>query len=719
MKRLVYILLIAFFVSDLLAAFPSIPGITGSKEVSTSSEEQKMLDDLLNILKDPKKVKILIDKIEQKQTPKELVPLKTELPKNRIRDKIDKIDTLIINSYENIINAIQDLQVYENIYSSYYELQNEILTLNYYNLLIATAYIFAVIMLVILIEKIISRYSIREHKKVDYLSLYRSNPYVFKNQLFMLLNSFKIFAPTLLPIIIFLILGKFFFRGNLHKDMISLLVILLLIRSLAIFLDVLFHNVKKRTLMKLRYWIKFYLYGWFVFFLLYYIFISGNNRVLLQINLFIFLTLSVFGFFRIRKLTKKVIRKSKDRSNKHYILFLLKLRQHSVTFFHIALTLYVISSVFLDSSITRNLIVRIIFALICLLVIYLIRTYILYVSKKYIKNKIDNQLYLLSISNVSLFNVEKFINFSIFWRFFKALYYIVFALLYMAVLDFIIGVNLIDIVLIMTSWSWLDIFFSISIGFSILFFATFLIVFFVQRKLMEMFHKQEYVRIRKILTLYTICQKPYKIFFVIIMIIVILSASGISISTLLASTGILTLLVAFGMKDILQNFFNAIMFLLEDSFSLDDFIEIDGIKGVVEQISMVYVKLRDSEGKLNMIPFKNIQIIINHTKDYSYALMDIGVAYSTDIDKVKKTLNDTMQEMLMDSVMGACILEDLEIIGVTALAESSVNIRCKIRCVPGKQFAVKHKFLEKVHDNFIKEAISIPYPHSVVILKKE
>jgi moderate conductance mechanosensitive channel len=120
-----------------------------------------------------------------------------------------------------------------------------------------------------------------------------------------------------------------------------------------------------------------------------------------------------------------------------------------------------------------------------------------------------------------------------------------------------------------------------------------------------------------------------------------------------------------------------------------------------------------------MIPFKSIDVITNYSKDYSYALVEVGVSYSSDIEFVKKVLIQTAKELRLDPVVGALILDDLEINGVIALSDSSVNVRCKLKTAPGQQFSVKYKFLEKIHDNFIANGVVIPYPHSVVIMKKD
>ena len=296
------------------------------------------------------------------------------------------------------------------------------------------------------------------------------------------------------------------------------------------------------------------------------------------------------------------------------------------------------------------------------------------------------------------------------------LYVVLFIVIYVIFLDNVLGSHYLFEVVDFISSSLFNIIANIFISFCLLMIISFIFVLFIEKYLHKLALAGDLVNLRKILTLYKILQKPYKILFFVILLICIVSSFGISLTALLASTGILTLLVAFGMKDILQNFFNSIMFLLENSFALNDFIELDGKQGTVEEISMIYVKIRDSSGNLIMIPFKNI---VNYTKDYSYALVDVGVAYGSNIDKVFEVLKTIGKEIETDAEINSFILSPIEIGGVIALADSSVNIRCKIKTSAGKQFQVRAILYQKIHQRFIEQEIEIPLPQRVITIKKE
>ena len=122
-----------------------------------------------------------------------------------------------------------------------------------------------------------------------------------------------------------------------------------------------------------------------------------------------------------------------------------------------------------------------------------------------------------------------------------------------------------------------------------------LIVIYTQKSLISYDKNNDIVTIKKIISTFVLCYKPYKIFTYILSIIIILGMLGVSVTALLASTSIITVIIAFGAKDILQNFFNAILFLSEGSFFINDLVEVSGKLGVVEDISLVYIKIRDLE----------------------------------------------------------------------------------------------------------------------------
>ncbi len=353
-----------------------------------------------------------------------------------------------------------------------------------------------------------------------------------------------------------------------------------------------------------------------------------------------------------------------------------------------------------------------------LVFIYLIQSYIAGLFKKYVVAKIEKRS--KEITEKAFNKTETLvINLANFWRFFKVLYLIIFAFLYVKFLDNILSTYYLHNVIDFVSNGVFNIIANVFISFCFLMSISFIFVLFIEKYLHKIALSGDINTLRKFLTLYKILQKPYKIVFVIILLIAIVSSMGISLTTLLASTGILTLLVAFGMKDILQNFFNSIMFLLENSFALNDFIELNGSTGTVEEISLVYVKIRDSSGNLIMIPFKNIGNIINYTKDYSYALVDVGVAYGSDINKVFEALTRIGKELESDIEVGGFIMSPIEIAGVIALADSSVNVRCKIKTSPGKQFKVKTVLYKKIYEHFMEHDIEIPFPQTVITVKND
>jgi small conductance mechanosensitive channel len=188
----------------------------------------------------------------------------------------------------------------------------------------------------------------------------------------------------------------------------------------------------------------------------------------------------------------------------------------------------------------------------------------------------------------------------------------------------------------------------------------------------------------------------------------------IDIGPLLAGAGILGLAISFGaqslVKDILAGFFQ----LVENQFAVGDVIEAAGKEGVVERMNLRVVQLRDTHGNVHVIPNGQITVVTNKTKGWSRGVVDIGVAYETEVDKAIAVLRAEAAEFAADEEWAGRFDGEPEVIGVQELADSSVVVRTLLRTQPGKQWEVMREFRRRVKNRFDKEGIEIPFPQRVV-----
>jgi small conductance mechanosensitive channel len=114
------------------------------------------------------------------------------------------------------------------------------------------------------------------------------------------------------------------------------------------------------------------------------------------------------------------------------------------------------------------------------------------------------------------------------------------------------------------------------------------------------------------------------------------------------------------------------------------------------------------------VPNGHISTVINMTRGFSNAVMDIGVAYRENVDEVMRVMAEVARTMREEPAFGASITNELEIAGVERWADSAVVIRCRFRCLPLEQWNVKREYLRRLKAAFDAAGIEIPYPHLTV-----
>ncbi len=194
----------------------------------------------------------------------------------------------------------------------------------------------------------------------------------------------------------------------------------------------------------------------------------------------------------------------------------------------------------------------------------------------------------------------------------------------------------------------------------------------------------------------------------------ILSEMGISIAPILAAAGVVGVAVGFGAQSLIKDYFNGFFLLLEDQLRHGETVEVGGKKGVVEEVTLRHVKLRDSDGCVHFIPNSIITTVSNQSRDYSHALIDIGVACRENLDEVYEVMRKVAAEMHSDPVQQGKMVEPMEIIGVQELGDSAVIIRCRFKTQPLEHVDVRREFLYRIKNAFDRAGIEIPYPHLTV-----
>ena len=184
----------------------------------------------------------------------------------------------------------------------------------------------------------------------------------------------------------------------------------------------------------------------------------------------------------------------------------------------------------------------------------------------------------------------------------------------------------------------------------------------------------------------------------------VLGSMGIDVRPVIAGIGVAGLGVSLAAQNIIRDYINGFIILIEDQYNVGDWIEINNCSGTVELFTLRATRLRDIEGNLVIVPNGAVQTVINYTKEWSVALVNVSIAYEADYIKARKIIEDLGREMA--EVEGDIIIEQPAFQGITDFSLNSVNMRILIKTLPGRQWAVARKFREKLKERFDMEDIS-------------
>ncbi len=205
----------------------------------------------------------------------------------------------------------------------------------------------------------------------------------------------------------------------------------------------------------------------------------------------------------------------------------------------------------------------------------------------------------------------------------------------------------------------------------------------------------------------------FMVFFLFFMLM-LLSELGINIMPLLAGAGIFGIAIGFGAQTMVKDFITGFTIILEDLIQVGDVVTLGGYTGIIEKITIRKVQLRDLDGTVYTVPFSSISIVENLTKEFSYYLMDIGVAYREDTDEVIGHIKDVDEDMRNDEHFGKFILDPIEILGLDKFADSAIIIKARIKTRPIKQWEVGREFNRRLKYKFDEHDIEIPFPHQTL-----
>lgn len=191
-------------------------------------------------------------------------------------------------------------------------------------------------------------------------------------------------------------------------------------------------------------------------------------------------------------------------------------------------------------------------------------------------------------------------------------------------------------------------------------------------------------------------------------VMMLLQELSVDIRPILAGAGIAGLAIGFGAQNLVRDVISGFFLILEDQVRVGDIAKINGVGGMVEQINLRTIVLRDGEGAVQVFPNGTITALANLSKQFAYALVDVKVAYGENLDRVLGTIREVGGAMQRDETWGSVVLAPIDILGVESLADGAATIRAKFKTLPLNQGKVANELRRRLMIAFVGRGIK-PY----------
>ncbi|MGD9484750.1 mechanosensitive ion channel family protein [Streptomyces sp. TRM70308] len=198
----------------------------------------------------------------------------------------------------------------------------------------------------------------------------------------------------------------------------------------------------------------------------------------------------------------------------------------------------------------------------------------------------------------------------------------------------------------------------------------------------------------------------------------VLGEVGIALGPLLASAGVVGLAIGFGAQSLVADYLSGLLIMVEDQYGVGDVVDLGEAVGEVEQIGLRLTQVRDINGSLWHIRNGEILRVKNDSQDWARAVLDVSVAYDSDLDTVYRVLEETGRSLREDPEFADVLLEDPSVWGVQSLDADGVVVRLAVKTQPLQQWGVTRELRRRVKDALDASGVELPFPQRTVWLRE-
>jgi len=190
--------------------------------------------------------------------------------------------------------------------------------------------------------------------------------------------------------------------------------------------------------------------------------------------------------------------------------------------------------------------------------------------------------------------------------------------------------------------------------------------------------------------------------------IVLLAELGVDVAPILAGAGVVGLAVGFGAQSLVKDFFSGLCLILENQVTIGDWATINGKSGFVEVLNFRITVLRDVDGTIHVFPNGSINELSNSTHIWSAVVLDIPVPYGQDFEAATQTFQGVAKSMKSTEDWKDKFVEEFEVLGLHDFSDRGMVIRCRIKTVPGVQWAAGREFRSRLYETWKKQGVKVP-----------
>jgi small conductance mechanosensitive channel len=214
-------------------------------------------------------------------------------------------------------------------------------------------------------------------------------------------------------------------------------------------------------------------------------------------------------------------------------------------------------------------------------------------------------------------------------------------------------------------------------------------------------------------------QRTLSVIVVVMAGLMILRELDIDITPVLTGAGIAGLAIGFGAQTLVRDVISGFFLIFEDQVRVGDVVTVNGQGGLVEEVNLRTMVLRDEHGAVHIFPNGEVKTLSNLSKDFSYYVITVSVSFDDDVDRAAQAMTDAAAELTTDPAFQPHILQPLEVFGVDSFEADRLVIKARIKTVPLKQWLVGRELRKRIARLFGERGIHVPSARMVVEMKPE